>query len=156
MGRKPRTIALSSLPRTTILVHLHQRHTLFLNQRICYNANIQQPSPKHEPTFLPASLLMPSLPTTTQEASQIPQRNLSLSSFSHPHFDAATASIAAGLLAYVDSLNVASRERKEGIEDGRYSEFECSGVKLDAVRPGALNESELRVRVAVRASIAAR
>jgi hypothetical protein len=99
---------------------------------------------------------MPSLPTTTQDASQIPQRSLSLSSFIHPHFDAATASIAAGLFAYVDSLNVARRERKEGIEDGRYSEVEWRGVEFDVTRTGALNGSALRVRVAVRASIAAR
>jgi hypothetical protein len=99
---------------------------------------------------------MPSLPTTIQEASQIPQRSLSLSSFIHPHFDAATASIGAGLFAYVDSLNVARRERKDGMEEGRYSVTEFSGVKFDTVRTGALNGSALRVRVAVRASIAAR
>ena len=86
----------------------------------------------------------------------MPQRSLSLPSFIHPHFDAATASIAAGLFAYVDSLNVARRARKEGMEDGRYSEVEWSGVRFDAARPGALNGSALRVRVAVRASIAAR
>jgi hypothetical protein len=99
---------------------------------------------------------MPSLPTTTQDASHIPQRSLSLSSLIHPHFAAATASIAAGLFAYVDSLNVARRERKDGIEEGRYSEVELTGVKFDAARPGALNGSALRVRVAVRARIAAR
>jgi hypothetical protein len=96
---------------------------------------------------------MPSLPTTIQDASQIPQRSLSLASFIHPHFAAATASIAAGLFAYVDSLNVARRERKEEIEEGRYSEVELSGVKFDPVRP---NGSALRVRVAVRARMAAR
>ena len=99
---------------------------------------------------------MPSLPTTIHETSHMPHRSRSLSSFIQPDFDAATASIAAGLLVYVDSLNVARRARKEGRDDGRYSEVGLSGVRLDAARPGGLNGSALRVRVAVRASIAAR
>ena len=64
---------------------------------------------------------MPSRPATTQELLHSPQTNLSLPSFIQPHFAAATASIAGGLLAYVESLYVASRDRNEEIEDGRYS-----------------------------------
>jgi hypothetical protein len=79
-----------------------------------------------------------------------------LFSFIQPHLDAATASIAAGLFAYVDNLKVARRARKEAMEDGRYSEAEWSGVGFAAARFGALNGSALRVRVAVRVSMAAR
>jgi len=70
---------------------------------------------------LPASRPSPSLPTTTQDALHSPQTKRSFPSFIHPHFEAATASIAGGLLAYVESLNVERRVRKDGSEDGRYS-----------------------------------
>jgi hypothetical protein len=67
----------------------------------------------------PASLFMPSLPATTQELLHSPHTNLSFPSLVHPHFEAATASIAGGLFAYVASLNVDSRDRNAGVEEGR-------------------------------------
>ena len=50
-------------------------------------------------SYVPASLLMPSFPATTHEALQMPHTSLSFPSFTHPHLDAATASITVGLLA---------------------------------------------------------
>ncbi len=70
---------------------------------------------------LPASRPNPSLPTATQDALHSPQTKRSFPLFIHPHFEAATASIAGGLLAYVESLYVERRVRKDGSEDGRYS-----------------------------------
>jgi hypothetical protein len=75
--------------------------------------------------YSPASLVMPSLEATTHEASQKAHTRRSLPSLVHPHLAAATASISGGLFAYVDSLNVARRARKEATDDGRYSEFAC-------------------------------
>jgi len=73
------------------------------------------------PVDLPASRPSPSLPTATQDALHSPQTKRSFPSFIHPHFEAATASIAGGLLAYVESLYVERRVRKDGSDDGRYS-----------------------------------
>ena len=58
----------------------------------------------------------------THDTLQMPHTNLSFPSLTHPHFAAATASIAEGLLAYVVSLNVDSRERNDDVEDGLYSD----------------------------------
>jgi hypothetical protein len=51
-----------------------------------------------KPTFLPASLFMPSLLATTHDTLQMPQTSLSFPSLIQPHLAAATASRASGLL----------------------------------------------------------
>jgi len=48
---------------------------------------------------VPASLFIPALPASNHDALQIPHTSLSLPSFTQPHLDAATASIAGGLLS---------------------------------------------------------
>lgn len=53
----------------------------------------------------------------------------------------------------MDSLNVARRERNDGIDEGRYSELGLSEVRLDVGLCGALKGNAFFVRVAVRASI---
>lgn len=69
--------------------------------------------------------------------------------------EAATASIAGGLFAYVASLNVAKRERNAGIDEGRYSAVGGSaGAGVD--EPGKLKGSAFRVRVAARLRMAVR
>jgi hypothetical protein len=91
-----------------------------------------KPSQMFNVPSLPASRVMPSRPTTTQEPLHSAQTSLSLPSFIQPHFAAATASIAGGLFAYVASLYVKSRDRNDGIEDGRYSVAVDKG-KIDFV-----------------------
>lgn len=108
-----------------------------------------------KPTFLPASLFMPSRPTAIHETSHSPQTSLSLPSLIQPHLAAATASIAAGLLAHVDNLNVASRVRKDGVDEGRYSVDELN-AEGGAVRVDVLNGNAWRVREAVREAVRAR
>lgn len=51
------------------------------------------------------------------------------------------------------SLNVASRDRKDVVDEGRYSEVEVEVVREEGV---GLNGIAFRVRVAVRDKIAAR
>ena len=89
---------------------------------------------------IPASLFNPSLLATIHDAQQIPQTSLSLPSLIQPHFDAATASIATGLLAYVVSLKVARRVRKEVVDEGLYSDSEM--VVGEEVDPDGAEEME--------------
>ena len=99
---------------------------------------------------------MPSLPATTHETLQSPHTNRSFPSFTQPHLAADTASIAGGLLAYVVSLYVASRERKDVVEEGRYSEAKCgpdSDTEGDDVCP-RLNGFALFARLVARDNIA--
>ena len=98
---------------------------------------------------------MPSLPTTIHEFSHNPQTSLSLPSLIQPHLAAATASIAAGLLAYVASLKVARRDKNDGMDDGRYSVDEFR-AEIGTTRVAALKGKACRVREAVRARIFAR
>ena len=67
--------------------------------------------------------------------------------------DAATASIAGGLFEYVFSLKVASRDKKDAVDEGRYSE---AAGKECGVDDRNLSGRALRVLVAVRARMAAR
>lgn len=103
--------------------------------------------------YVPASRLIPSLPTTTHEELHRPQTSRSLPSFVHPHLEAATALIDSGLLAYVASLKVSRRERNDWREEGRYS--------ADAGRRDGDSELNLKVNAllafeATRLSIAVR
>lgn len=50
-------------------------------------------------------------------------------------------------------MNVARRERNDGIEEGRYSELGLNEVEFDADLLGALKGKAFFVRVAVLASI---
>ena len=99
--------------------------------------------------YVPASRVMPSLPTTTHEALQNPHTSLSFPSFVQPHLEAATASILDGLFEYVESLNVSSRERSDCRDDGRYSadgrSDAESGVKLKENALFALLATRLRI-----------
>ncbi len=72
----------------------------------------------------PASRDMPSLLANTHEELHTPHTSRSFPSFTHPHLDAATASMAGGLFEYVASLKVDNRVRKEEIDEGRYSSLE--------------------------------
>ena len=103
---------------------------------------------------IPASLFIPWLFATTQDTPQIPHTSLSFPSLTQPHFAAATASIAAGLFAYVVSLYVDRRERKDAVEDGRYSEAVEGADKTDSegACPG-LKGIVFRVFVAARFSM---
>lgn len=126
----------------------------------CFSANVFAESMyeyhhQPKPTFLPASLFIPSLPTAIHEISHKPQTSLSLPSLTQPHLAAATASIAAGLLAQVDNLKVAKRDRNEGVDDGRYSVGDPN-VEGGAARVCVLNGNACLVREAVRARIFAR
>ena len=106
---------------------------------------------------LPASLFKPSRPTTTQEALQRPQTRRSFPSLIQPHFEAATASMEEGLLAYVVSLYVARRDKKDGSDDGRYSAVAGSvGAGELWVCTGNLNENVFLVFDAARVKIAVR
>jgi len=99
---------------------------------------------------------IPSRPESTHDALQIPQTSLSFPSFTHPHFAAARASIAGGLLAYVLSLYVARRSSKLCVDDGRYSYDAAEPELLKDVDARNLAGSALRVLAAVRARMAAR
>lgn len=101
--------------------------------------------------FLPASLDIPSLPARIHDFLHSPQTSLSFPSLIHPHLAAATASIAVGFWVYVTNLNVAKRDRKAGMEDGRYSAVIGSGGADEN-----LKGSVLRVRVAARVRMAVR
>ena len=92
------TITLLGLPWTTVFVHIHQRNTLLLDERICLEL-IFKCRKSEKIHYIPASLLMPSLPATTQELAHSPHTNLSFPSLVHPDFEAATASTAGGLFA---------------------------------------------------------
>ena len=102
---------------------------------------------------------MPSLPATTQDALHSPQTRRSFPSFTQPHFEAATASIDGGLLAYVVSLYVARRERNEGRDDGRYSAVGGNGGAGVCDCDGNLNVNAsfvfdaARFRMAVRCGV---
>lgn len=93
------TITLTCSPRTAEFVRFHQGNALFFNQDICFRNWILAHAAFCSLPPLPASLFKPSRPTTTQEALQRPQTRRSFPSLIQPHFEAATASIAEGLLA---------------------------------------------------------
>lgn len=103
---------------------------------------------------------MPCVLATTHETPQIAHTSLSFPSLTHPHFDAATASTAGALFAYVVSLNVPSRARNAAVEEGRYSAagvlgvLGSAGVERDA--EGWVNGKARFVRDAVRERMAAR
>jgi hypothetical protein len=85
----------------------------------------------------------------------MPQTSLSLPSFTHPHFAAATASILEGLLAYVASRYVDSRLRNEAVDDGLYSDVEGGVTKsgVAEILEGGCEARDLRVpreRIAAR------
>lgn len=104
--------------------------------------------------YLPDSLLIPSLPAKTHEAAHIEHTSRSLPSLIHPHLAAATASIGAGLLAYVESLNVESLERNDGRDEGRYSADRVFSFTEVARRD--VKVSAFLARVAARDKIAVR
>jgi hypothetical protein len=64
--------------------------------------------------------------------------------------------MAGGLFAYVASLKVARRDRKAGIDEGRYSAVGGRAGAGVVAEPGKLNGSAFLVRVAARLSIAVR
>jgi hypothetical protein len=81
-----------------------------------------------------------------------------LPSFTQPHFAAATASIGAGLFAYVASLNVERRRIKDGTDDGEYSLPGTSELAGSPALVGVPNREgwAFRVRDAVRVRMAER
>lgn len=95
---------------------------------------------------------MPSRPVATHDAWHRPQTRRSLPSFVQPHLEAATGSRHAGLFAQVDILNVSSRNKKDGKEDGLYS-APGSNTGEDEL---SLKENAFLVRVAARDNIAVR
>lgn len=123
------TVTLPRFPWASILMHVNQGSSLLLDQGVCYQA-VSQLKPTFGHPYIPASLLIPSLPPTTHEISHIPHTRRSFPLLIQPHFAAATASIAGGLLAYVVSLKVPRRDKNDCIEDGRYSEVERDAAKL--------------------------
>lgn len=88
---------------------------------------------------------------------QIPHTSLSLPSLTQPHFAAATASIGAGLFAYVVSLYVDRRDRNDEVDEGRYSEAEAGADITEKVGGcAALNGVGFLVREAARFKMATR
>lgn len=152
------TFALLRSPRTTIFVFIHKIGANLLNECGCCgltNSSVQ--AYLAIPAYIPASLFMPLVFATTQDTPQIPQINLSFPSFTHPHFAAATASIAAGLVAYVVSLYVKRRERNDDVDEGRYSEAVEGAERTESGGACAdLNGIDLRVFVAARFRIETR